>query len=71
MISPQYAIRYPAIPEHALLLLIIFGEIPVFRQPSANLSGYSAFDIYIPILMSFSIAIIAFTYLPGPLGFLP
>ena len=51
----------------ALLLLVIFGEIPVFRQPSASLGGYSAFDIYIPILMCFSIAIIAFTYLPGPL----
>ena len=48
-------------------LLVIFGEIPVFRVPSANLGGYSPFDIYIPILMSFSIAIIAFTYLPGPL----
>ncbi len=51
----------------ALLLLVIFGEIPVFRKASANLGGYSAFDIYIPILMCFSIAIIAFTYLPGPL----
>jgi len=51
----------------ALLLLVIFGEIPVFRKPSASLGGYSPFDIYIPILMSFSIAIIAFTYLPGPL----
>ncbi len=51
----------------ALLLLVIFGEIPVFRKASASLGGYSPFDIYIPILMSFSIAIIAFTYLPGPL----
>ena len=51
----------------ALLLLVIFGEIPVFRQPSADLGGYSPFDIYIPVLMSFSIAIIALTYLPGPL----
>jgi ABC-2 type transport system permease protein len=51
----------------ALLLLIIFGEIPAFRQPSASLGGYSAFDIYIPILMAFSIALIAFSYLPGPL----
>jgi ABC-2 type transport system permease protein len=50
-----------------LLLLVAFGEIPVFRQPSADLGGYSPFDIYIPILMSNSIAIIAFTYLPGPL----
>jgi ABC-2 type transport system permease protein len=51
----------------ALLLLVIFGEIPVFRKPSPSLGGYSPFDIYIPILMSFSIAMIAFTYLPGPL----
>ena len=51
----------------ALLLVVIFGEIPAFRTPSAALGGYSPFDIYIPILMSFSIAIIAFTYLPGPL----
>jgi ABC-2 type transport system permease protein len=51
----------------ALLLLVIFGAIPVFRKASAGLGGYSPFDIYIPILMSFSIAIIAFTYLPGPL----
>jgi len=51
----------------ALLLLVIFGEIPVFRKASASLGGYSPFDIYIPILMCFSIAIIAFTYLPGPL----
>jgi ABC-2 type transport system permease protein len=51
----------------ALLLLVIFGEIPAFRQPVASLGGYSPFDIYVPILMCFSIAIIAFTYLPGPL----
>lgn len=50
-----------------LLLLVIFGVIPAFRKASADLGGYSAFDIYIPILMCFSIAIIAFTYLPGPL----
>ena len=51
----------------ALLLLVIFGEIPSFRQPSGSLGGYSTFDVYIPILMGFSIALIAFLYLPGPL----
>jgi ABC-2 type transport system permease protein len=51
----------------ALLLLVIFGEVPAFRTPLASLGGYSPFDIYVPILMCFSIAIIAFTYLPGPL----
>lgn len=51
----------------SLALLIIFGEIPVFRQSSASLGGLSAFDVYIPILIAFAIGIIAFTYLPGPL----
>ena len=51
----------------SLLLLVIFGEIPAFRTPSSSLGGFSAFDVYLPILMCFSIAIIAFTYLPGPL----
>jgi ABC-2 type transport system permease protein len=51
----------------ALLLLVIFGEIPAFRIPSPSLGGYSPFDVYVPILMCFSIAMIAFTYLPGPL----
>jgi ABC-2 type transport system permease protein len=51
----------------ALLLLVIFGEIPVFKQTSSRLGGYSTFEVYIPILMGFSIAMIAFFYLPGPL----
>jgi len=48
-------------------LLVIFGEVSVFQQSSARLGGLSAFDVYIPILIAFAIAIIAFTYLPGPL----
>jgi ABC-2 type transport system permease protein len=51
----------------AMLLLVVFGEIPVFNKPSGQLGGYSPFDTYIPILMCFSIALIALTYLPGPL----
>jgi len=50
-----------------LALLIIFGEIPVFRQSSASLGGLSAFDVYIPILIAFVIGVMALTYLPGPL----
>jgi len=51
----------------ALLLLVVFGEIPYFNKPSGQLGGYTAFETYLPILMCFSIALIAFTYLPGPL----
>ncbi|MBV9382603.1 MAG: ABC transporter permease [Streptosporangiaceae bacterium] len=51
----------------SLLLLIIFGEIHVFRQHDARLGELSAFQVYIPILISFSIGILALAYLPGPL----
>jgi ABC-2 type transport system permease protein len=48
-------------------LLVIFGEASVFQQSSARLGGLSAFDVYIPILIAFSIGVIALVYLPGPL----
>lgn len=48
-------------------LLVIFGEVSVFRQTSSNLGGLSAFDVYIPILIAFAIGVIALVYLPGPL----
>jgi ABC-2 type transport system permease protein len=51
----------------SLLLLVIFGEIPAFRQSTARLGGLSAFQVYIPILIAFSIGVLALTYLPGPL----
>jgi ABC-2 type transport system permease protein len=51
----------------SLLLLIIFGELPAFRASSADLGGLSAFDVYLPILISFVIAVLALSYLPGPL----
>jgi ABC-2 type transport system permease protein len=51
----------------SLLLLVIFGSISVFRHPDNQLGGLSAFDIYIPILIAFSIGVLALTYPPGPL----
>jgi len=51
----------------SLLLLVIFGSIPVFQQTSSRLGGLSAFEVYIPILISFSIGVLALAYLPGPL----
>jgi len=51
----------------SLLILVVFGEVSVFRQPSPRLDGLSPFQIYIPILISFSIGLLALIYLPGPL----
>jgi ABC-2 type transport system permease protein len=41
----------------SLLIMVIFGELPVFKHPSSRLDGLSTFQIYIPILISFSIGL--------------
>ena len=51
----------------SLLLLVIFGSVSVFQQHDPRLGGLSAFQAYIPILIAFSIGVLALAYLPGPL----
>jgi ABC-2 type transport system permease protein len=51
----------------SLLLLVVLGSVSAFQQTSARLGGISAFQAYIPILIAFSIGVIALIYLPGPL----
>ena len=48
-------------------LLIIFSFIPTFRQPQAALGGSSPLDLYVPILIGFSLAMLALFGLPIPL----
>ena len=50
-----------------LLLLIIFGEIPGMHQPQASLGGLTLFPVYVPILISMAIAILALISLPAAL----
>ncbi len=50
-----------------LLLLIIFGEIPSMHQPQASLGGLTLFPVYVPILISMAIAILALISLPAAL----
>jgi ABC-2 type transport system permease protein len=51
-----------------VLLLVIFGELPSFHQASADLGGHTAFDLYVPILVVFSLAMLALLGLPIPLA---
>ena len=50
-----------------VLLLVIFGELPKFHQVSASLGGLTGFDVYLPVLMVFAIAMLALMGLPIPL----
>ena len=57
-VGPVWVIAFP------LLLLVIFGAIPVFRKPSASLGGYTPMDVYVPILIAFSLALSAVVAMP-------
>jgi ABC-2 type transport system permease protein len=41
-----------------VVLLIILGFIPTFRHPQASFGGYSTFDIYVPIVILLSMALL-------------
>ena len=45
------------------VLLVIFGSIPFYTQRRASLGGYSLFDAYLPILISYALAMVALTSL--------
>jgi ABC-2 type transport system permease protein len=47
-----------------VLLLVILGSVPSFRQPSADLGGARVIDLYAPIVIALSIAMLALSSLP-------
>jgi ABC-2 type transport system permease protein len=51
-----------------VLLLVIFGELPSFHQAAATLGGYTAFDLYVPVLIVFGLAMLALLGLPMPIA---
>ena len=51
-----------------VLLIVIFGNVDGFQQPMASLGGSTVFDMYVPILAVFSMAMIALLGLPVPLA---
>jgi ABC-2 type transport system permease protein len=50
-----------------LLLLVIFGELPSFKQHLAALGGLTLFSAYVPVLAAFGLAMLAMLGLPLPL----
>jgi ABC-2 type transport system permease protein len=47
-----------------IVLLVIFGAIPFYTQKRGSLDGYSLLDAYVPILIAYSLAMLALTSLP-------
>jgi len=50
-----------------VVLLVIFSAIPAFHQPVADLGGLTTLDVYVPILIVFSLGLVALFSLPMPL----
>ena len=50
-----------------LLLLVIFGLLPAFKQVPAAFGGESIFDAYVPVLAAFGLAMLGMLGLPLPL----
>jgi ABC-2 type transport system permease protein len=60
--SPLWGVGFP------LVLLVIFGAIPTFRKPQAILGGYTPLDVYVPVLIAFSMALSAAVIMPMTLA---
>jgi ABC-2 type transport system permease protein len=51
-----------------LALLIIFGNLPFYREHRADLGGRTLLDTYVPILVAFVLAMLALNVLPPVLA---
>jgi ABC-2 type transport system permease protein len=51
-----------------VLLMVIFGNIPKFAQPESKFGGQTALDVYLPILCSMVLAMLALFAIPIPLA---
>jgi ABC-2 type transport system permease protein len=51
-----------------ILLLVIFGSVPALHDPIPAFGGLSFFQVYLPILIALSLALLALIGLPVPLA---
>jgi ABC-2 type transport system permease protein len=57
-VGPVWGVGFP------ILLLVIFGAIPSFKNPLADSGGLTLLDSYIPILVVMSLGLLGFVSLP-------
>jgi ABC-2 type transport system permease protein len=60
--GPLWGVGFP------LVLLVILGSIPAMRTPQEANGGLSDFDVYVPVIVLFNLAILALTALPSILA---
>jgi ABC-2 type transport system permease protein len=57
-VGPIWGIGFP------MLLLIIFGSIPLFHQPQAVYGGLTLLEVYVPILVLMMLALLSLVAMP-------
>jgi ABC-2 type transport system permease protein len=60
--GPAFGVGLP------ILLLVVFGNIPFYRRPRADLGGLTLLDTYVPILIVFVLAVLALNVIPPVLA---
>jgi ABC-2 type transport system permease protein len=60
--GPAFGVGLP------VMLLILFGNLPFYRQPRADLGGLTLLDTYIPILIALVLAVLALNVIPPVLA---
>ncbi|GAA0527590.1 ABC transporter permease [Paractinoplanes ferrugineus] len=60
--GPAFGVGLP------LILLIIFGNLPFYRERRDDLGGLTLLDVYVPILIAFVLAMLALNVLPAVLA---
>ncbi len=51
-----------------VILLVILGSIPAFREPSEDLNGLRVIDLYTPIIIAMTISMLALNSMPAVLA---
>jgi ABC-2 type transport system permease protein len=51
-----------------VVLLVLFGEMPAMQKATAATGGHTIFSLYVPILIVFSLAMLALLGIPVPLA---
>jgi ABC-2 type transport system permease protein len=61
-VGPVWGVAFP------LILLIILGNVPSMRRPEQANGGLSTFEVYVPVLVLFNLAMLALIALPNTLA---
>jgi ABC-2 type transport system permease protein len=61
-VGPVWGVGFP------LVLLVILGSIPSMRRPQEVNGGLSTFDLYVPVLVLFNLAMLALIAVPTALA---